>query len=184
VIALLLSSLAFAGDPYRCEAVWSGPAVEGCGLSGRWAATGTGKNQENAREAAAQRLGDAVQAAADGRAIKARGTPAEQITDRERSTCMPTVLVEAQFFCHADPELSQTRLCFADFPDSNCFRGASLDLEGPAWKVMEEGRVKICAESDAAMAAQNVALQRRSECMAKCLSTATVKCAAADPDQR
>jgi hypothetical protein len=97
---------------------------------------------------------------------------------------MPTVLVEAQFFCHADAELSQSRLCFAEFPDPTCFRGASLDLEGPAWKVMEEGREKICADSDAAMAAQNVALQRRNECMAKCLSTATVKCVAADRVQR
>lgn len=178
VLALLLGSgSATAGDdirePTRCEAVWIGP-TRACGLTGTWAATGTGPHHARARQAAVDRLRNAVAAGAEVQIIKAAQTIAIGDAELDARRCPDAVVKQAQFSCNPDPMLGQKRLCYVDLPGTGCGDVLSFEWEGRAWKVMEGARDKLCSMVDRAL--QSAPDQARAECRAHCLQAARVRC--------
>jgi uncharacterized membrane protein len=173
IVLIFAAAMAAEPDPYRCEAVFQGP-VAACGISQNIVATGHGRNEDQARKAAQARLVEAISAAASVRAVRAADTLASAETRSEVNTCARVSADAARVHCYSEPELNEKRLCFASFEDSSCWRGQMIDLEGPAWKMMETGRTRICARLDETL--QDAEAEHRLSCETRCKQQARVRC--------
>ena len=162
-------ALAIAADevPVRCDAVWLRP-TKSCPLGRTLAATGTGKNRQMAERAAQNRLALLVQEASDLQVIQ---YPSRTI---DGQSCAKDVLQHGRLSCGEASELADSKVCFVSFEAQACIAVDPFQLKGPAWKMMEKGRDKMC--SLVATAHQTSAPIIQKTCMALCLEETIVRC--------
>ena len=175
VLWAVLISPATAADAVRCEAVWRGPDAT-CGLSGDWAASGTGRSERAARRAAQDRLRETVEYGARLAVQKASGTFAEALRVEEVRACPDAVADEASLLCRAEAELSERRLCYADMPSGPCWSSPIIMVEGPIWKTMEQARELVCDEVDRALRARTADEPVLLACAVACRADARIRC--------
>ena len=175
-LALALITAALAGEPYRCEAVFTGP-TRACELRARLSTTGTGKTESSARKAALRRLEQLVTVASEERLMRASSSMARAIAEQDVVSCAENATERAEVFCYAEPVLDQRKLCFATLRDRSCWRGAPIDIaSGPSWRAMEQGREQLCTAMDAALIEDEASPVDRLSCQAACLSESSVRC--------
>jgi hypothetical protein len=164
----LFVSFALASDtPFRCDAVWLQPSKL-CPLEATVAATGTGSDESSAREASLSRLAQLMASAAELQQLQfsARAMNAEScIAEAEkmgRVSCAPVL------------ELVPRKTCYVEFSAPGCVGVDAFELVGPAWKMMEKGRERICESVKKAHRTAAPIVQYK--CMALCLEEALVRC--------
>ncbi len=175
LIGMGVSSTAFAGDPYRCDAVYVGP-VKGCSLSGEWVVTATGRSEGAAKKLAIARLGETVQVGADLQVLRTAGTMGALGAEPDQQTCAKAAMDKARLSCLEKPALAESQVCFADLADESCYGGLALDYVGTAWKVSEKGRVAICAAVETWLADRGASREERATCKVTCARESTVRC--------
>lgn len=176
MLALLLATaLAAEPVPARCEAVFIGP-TDGCTLRGSWAASGFGRNEDQARKNALARLADALESGAAAKAAKAAGTLASVEAEAQQRSCPDVGAEAARVHCYAEPDMTDKRLCFATFDDAGCWRRRMVDLSGPVWKANEIGRDRVCAVVDEVLQEEEASDEKRLECVSRCQRQARVRC--------
>lgn len=180
-LSLLYVLPALAGDnnsraPVRCDAVWTGPSTS-CDLAGTWASTGLGKDEDDARDAAVDRLWSAMQAGSDALAVRYQAAnPNDPSGGPKRDGCQADLTARVRYACIPEPELRERRLCFADLPEPDCWTGDPLMLEGTVWREMERGRELVCRQMEGDLRAANVSAQQLATCRARCYQAARVRC--------
>lgn len=170
-LLLLLTSVANAGDPYRCVATVA-PPVPTCAVHGTFTVTAGAKTEPAATKAARRALGKALVKTAESFQL---AQPAADPT--ELSGCA-AVAEAAHVDCFPDAALKETRFCLVTLADTECWAGDVLEIEEVGWKVFESGTDKMCAAVDTKLVTQNytdVAI-RRAKCAASCLSQTQVRC--------
>lgn len=175
----LLLAPALATDAFRCEAVMTGPSPA-CELPGTWSATGTGKTEVAAGKAAIRRLENLVVSVAEERAQRTAGTLAQGVAERAADACNQSASTQARLHCYPEPALADKKICLISLADTACWRSAPLDLEGPAWKVMEQGRDLLCSTMDANLEAAGASDLERLSCQVSCLENTAAKCISLD----
>jgi hypothetical protein len=159
--------------------VWTGPSA-GCDLSGTWASTGFGDDEAAARDAALDRLRKALLAGveATSRAAEVRGG-----TSLSADACPQAAAALARFTCFSEPTLRESRLCFADLPDGDCWSADPIVLEGTAWREMDRGRDQVCRQAEDALRASNASAVQVATCNARCWQLARVRCPPGPSDE-
>jgi len=175
VLGLAVSTTAYAGGPYRCDAVFVGPA-EGCSLSGEWVVTATGRSEGAARKLATERLGETLQAGADLQVMRTAGTLGALGAEPDQRTCREVAVDKARLSCFEEPSLADSQICFADLPDEDCYGGLALDYVGTAWKMSEKGREEICLAVDSWLSDRGASREDRAACQVTCARESTVRC--------
>jgi len=166
-LAFLLAGPVKADTPTRCEAIWIGP-VKGCGLTGEWAATGSGSGDKEARKRAIARLVTAVRASSEVDVVERPmgGTDPVQCAAKAESA--------ARLTCFPEPVLAAKTHCYIDLPVEGCGGIAMFELKGIGWRVSEKGRERMCKEVDKAMARADTVT--REKCRSRCAQEARVRC--------
>lgn len=163
-----LVSLAVAADPpVRCDAVWLEPSKQ-CPLEAAVAATGTGRDEASAHAASLSRLSELVAAAARLQEVQ---YPARPMDD---ARCAAEAERKGRVSCAPATELAAKKTCFVEFSDPECIAVDVFELVGPAWKMMERGRDRICLAVERAHRTAAPIIQHR--CVARCLEEALVRC--------
>ena len=163
VVPLVMAS----DSPVRCDAVWLEPS-KGCPLEATAAATGTGRDESTAKEAALSRLAQLVASAAELQQVQFSA----RVMDVER--CKLEANKRGRVSCAPALELEERRSCFVEFSAPGCIGVDGFELVGPPWKVMEKGRDRICAMVERAHRTAAPIIQHK--CMAQCLEEALVRC--------
>ncbi len=167
----LFSTLANAGDPYRCVATVA-PPVPTCSVHGTFTVTAGAKTEAAATKAARAALAKALVKTADAFLL------AQPAADAAELSGCSAVADTAHVDCFPEAGLKDTKFCFVTLADPECWTGDVLDVEEVGWKVFEAGTDKICAAVDARLVTQNYTdmAVRRAKCAASCLSQAQVRC--------
>ena len=165
----VLMALAIADDdvPVRCDAVWLSP-TKTCPLGRTVAATGTGKNQQMAERAAQGRLELLVREASELQEFQYPSRPIDG------ESCANDVMNHGRISCAEASELADAKTCYVSFEADQCIAVDPFQLKGPAWKMMEKGRDKMC--SAVATAHQTSAPIIQKKCMSLCLEETIVRC--------
>ena len=175
IVMMGVSSTAYAGDPYRCDAVFVGP-VQGCSLSGEWVGTADGRSEGAAKKLATARLGAAIQAGADLQVMRTAGTMGALGAEPNQRTCVEAALGKVRLSCFKEPALAESQICFADLADESCYGGLALDYVGTAWKMSEKGRSEICAAVDSWLTDRGASREDRAACQVTCARESLVRC--------
>ena len=161
------TALASDSPAVRCDAVWLQPTKR-CPLERSLAATGTGKDEPSARAAALDRMSQLVSVAAWWQELQ---VPARTMDPK---ACAEDVASKSRMSCAPATELTDTKTCFVSFSTPECIAVDPFELKGPAWKMMEKGREKICANVDRSHRTSAPIIQ--AQCLTRCLEEALVRC--------
>lgn len=178
---LLLGQLilaAQAGEPTRCYASWTGP-VPGCAIKGKVSATATGPNEQAAERALERQLTTILDLRSQ--AMMAR---IPYLAEAAFMVCEEMAATRAFVNCFPEPELAEPAFCFARFNNPDCWTGEVLAVEAVGWRVLGEGRSRMCGRVDERIVAKGYSdtEKRRATCAASCVAETTVLCPASEEE--
>jgi len=139
-----------------------------CPLQKPLAATGTGKNTIAAQEAAMTRLSTLVVTAAQLQEIQYPSRPMNV------ESCAAESIRHGRQTCAPAEELAESKTCYVSFTASECVAVDAFQVKGPAWKMMEKGRDRMCAQVEKAHRTSAPLIQMT--CLARCLEETLVRC--------